>query len=341
MSEKNILLAIIFSVFYLGLSAQGGDFKTIVSQGVFNYEKGDYEEALSFFKQAYRINRKSDYVCYELALTYLALNENENAAIYSGKIIDKGKEYIEDAYLINASAWENLGRTKRAQKIYTKGIKALSGSYLLHYNLALSLYNDKKYDKAQEHAITAVELEHGHGSSHLLLAYIMFDKGERVKSMLPLYYFLFIEQDSDRSATAYELLTTLWNQGVTHQGQKEIRLINAGFEYSEFGAVELALSMIKPLDGTEKHVDSSKNPGLIRFADNNKVLFKVLAESAEGKQGFWWDFYVNFFSKIDQNNLSEPFSYFISSCKYNKDVLIWLSENHKEYKRFSEWIELL
>ncbi len=333
-----IIAFIVFSV--VGkLDSQTKDLETIISRGIGEYEIGNYEEALNFFKQAYKYDKTSDIACYELALAYLALNDNVNAAMYSGKILTrKGAEYKEDAYLINGSAWDNLGREHRARKIYKEGIKKYPGNYLLRYNMALSLFNSKQYDEAQEYAISAVEIQPDHGSSHLLLAYIMFDKGQRVKSMLPLYYFLLIEQDSDRSTTAYDLLTSLWNQGITLQGRKEIRLVNAGYKYSDFGSAELAISLMKAAE--ESNDDIELQNELINFAKNNDSLFKLLSESAIDKEGFWWEFYVDFFTKIEENNLAEPFSYFISSCKHNQDVLMWLSDHHKEFQRFTAWMEV-
>ncbi|MCW3787352.1 tetratricopeptide repeat protein [Plebeiibacterium sediminum] len=333
-----IIASIIFSIIG-GLDAQTKDLETIISRGVAEYELGNYEDALNFFKQAYKYDKSSSVACYELALTHLALKDNENAALFSGKLITrKNAEYQEDAYLINGSAWENLGREHRARKIYKEGIKKFPGNYLLRYNLALSLFNSKEYDEAQKYAISAVELAPDHGSSHLLLAYIMFDKGERVKSMLPLYYFLLIEQDSDRSTTAYDLLTSLWEQGVTMKGQREIMLVNAGYKYSDFGSAELAISLMKAAEKSNE-MDGLQNK-LINFAQNNQTLFKLLSEAAIEKEGFWWDFYVDFFTKIEENNLSEPFSYFISSCKHNEDVLLWLSEHHKDFQRFTAWMEV-
>ncbi len=336
------VLIITFAVFGFCnmMNAQVSDFETLISRGSSEYEIGNYEEALNFFKQAYKYDKSSNVVCYELALTYLALNENENAAIYSGKLIKRDQEYQEDAYLIIGSAWENLGREHRARKMYKEGIKKYPGNYLLRYNLALSLFNAKEYDEAQEYAISAIEIEPKHGSSHLLLAYIMFDKGDRVQSMLPLYYFLLIEQDSDRSNTAYDLLQSLWNQGVTMKGRRDIMLVNAGYKYSDFGPAEQAVSLMKAEESSHKENLENIENKLIHFAQNNQSLFKFLTEASVDKDGFWWEFYVNFFSKIANNNLSVPFSYFISSCKHNEEVLLWLSDHHEDFQRFTAWMEV-
>ncbi|GAF01508.1 tetratricopeptide repeat protein [Saccharicrinis fermentans] len=320
--------------------AQNSDFETIVSRGMTDYHNGKYENALSWYKQAYQMNRNSELVCYQIAATYLTLQDYESAAIYSSKLLKKDGEYSKDAYLINASAWENLGRTKKARKIYREALKKHPSNYLLHYNLALSCFNNHQMEEAMEHTISAIEIYPAHASSHLLLAYTMFDMGERVQSMLPLYYFLLLEQDSDRSSTAYDMLESLWNQGVRVKGQRDIQLIKAGFNYGEFANAELAVSMIQPSDFSEDHAKSKvKNKLLNKFVSNSTTLFKVLEESAVDKDGFWWDFYVNFFSKLHRNELDEAFSYYISGCRFNQDVLLWMSENNQEFQEFSSWME--
>lgn len=343
MKGNRLLVLLLVIVLNSALFAQSSDFETIVSRGIIDYESGKYESALTWFEQAYKMDKKSELACYQLALTQLALHDDQKAAMYSYKVIERNEEYKEDAYLINGSAWENLGRTEKARRIYKEALKIYPDNYLLSYNLALSFFNDGKYDKAQEYVVRAIESYPAHASSHLLLSYIMFDKGERVQSMLPLYYFLLLEQDSDRSETAYELLGSLWNQGVRTKGQRDIQLVEAGFKYNDFASVELAVSMIKASESMAKegnNLSDTSNSLLVKFANNSKVFFKILKDESEDKEGFWWDFYVNFFSKIDKNDLTEPFSYFISSCRYNSDVLLWMSDNHQEFQRFTSWMEV-
>ena len=339
--KKIKLLVLLLFVCAVGKSkAQSVDFETIMSRGLSDYETGKYEDALSWFKQAYKLDRKSDVACYQLAMVHLALQDYTNAAIYSSKVIDRKSELSEDAYLLNGSAWENLGRNKKARRIYNEALKKYPSNYLAHYNLALSLFNEKESDKAQEHVIRAIEIYPAHASSHLLLAYIMFDKGERVQSMLPLYYFLLLEQDSDRSSTAYELLSSLWSQGIRQKGQRDIQLVKAGFKYDEFASAELAVGMIKASENIRKEGESKfSNAILVRFAENNETLFKILEESSKDKYGFYWDFYVKFFKKIQKNNFAEAYSYFISSCRYNDDVLLWMSGHHKEFYAFTTWMQ--
>lgn len=211
------------------INAQNTDFETIMQQGLSDYENGKYEDALTWFKQAFKLNRQSNKACYHVSLAHLALEHYPDAATYSSKVINRGGEYSEDAYLVNAGSWDNLGRHEKATRIYKQALKKWPTSYLIRYNLALSLYNNKKYAKAQEYAINAIEIYPAHASSHLLLAYIMFAQGERIQSMLPLYYFLLLEPEGDRSIAAYELLNNLWSQGVRQKGQRDIQLVQAGY----------------------------------------------------------------------------------------------------------------
>ncbi len=324
------------------INAQSTDFETIMQRGLSDYESGKYENALSWFKQAFKLNRESTKACYYLSLAHLALENYPDAATYSSKAIKKGGEYSEDAYLVNAGSWDNLGRHEKATRIYKQALKNWPASYLIRYNLALSLHNNEKYVQAQEYAINAIEIYPAHASSHLLLAYIMFAQGERIQSMLPLYYFLLLEPEGERSAAAYDLLKNLWNQGVRQKGQRDIQLVQAGYKYDDFASSELSISLIKAaenLENNSKEATYDFNSLLVQFAHRNQSFFKILEEASRDKNGFWWDFYVNFFSKLQNNKLSEPFSYYISTSRYNTDVLLWISAHPAQFQQFSTWME--
>ncbi len=315
------------------LYGQSTDFDVLISKGTTAYDQGKYPEALEYFKQAYKLDKKSEKACYQLALGYLAVGENENAAIYSGKLMDDENDYRKDAYLVNASAWENLGRQFKAKKMYEEGLKLYPSSYLLHYNLALTLNDLKDYDKAMDHVEAAIALKPDHASSHFLLAYIMNNKGERIQSMFPLYYFLLLEPSTERSVRAYEFLELLWDKGLSAKEQKDIRLAKAGFSYNDFAQVELTLSEAK------KQSDS-KVP-LEKFVNNTESLFHILSEMPEDKKGIWWEFYVKFFNTIQRGNLTEAYSYYISNCKYNEEVKIWSGDHIDDLQRFMEWAKKL
>ncbi len=342
MKVNRLLIFILFLNSFGQINAQSSDFDTIMLHGISDYESGKYENALSWFNQAYKINRESNKACYYLSLAHLALENYTDAATYSAKVIRRGGEHSEDAYLVNAGSWDNLGRHEKATKIYKQALKKWPTNYLIHYNLALSLHNDKKYAEAQEYATNAIEIYPAHTSSHILLAYIMFAQGERIQSMLPLYYFLLLEPEGDRSAAAYELLNNLWNQGLRQKGQRDIQLVQAGYKYADFASSELSISLIKSAENMEnnnKEATLNSNSLLVQFAQRNQAFFKILEEASLDKNGFWWDFYVNFFSKLQNNKLTEPFSYYISTSRYNTDVLLWISGHPAHFQKFSTWME--
>ncbi|SMO79702.1 Tetratricopeptide repeat-containing protein [Saccharicrinis carchari] len=342
MKINKLLTCLLFISSFGQLFSQSSDFETILTRGISDYETGRYENALSWFTQAFKLKRESNKACYYLSLAHLALENNEEAATYSAKVIKRGGKYSEDAYLVNATVWANLGRNKKARRIYNQALKKYPTNYLIYYNLAFSLHNDKNFEKAQEYATMSIELHPAHASSHLLLAYIMYAQGERVQSMLPLYYFLLLEPESDRSKAAYELLTNLWNQGIRQKGQRDIQLVAAGFHYDDFAQTELSISLIKAaknIQNERNEAPTSRNNLLVEFAQNNNAFFTILEEASDNKDGFWWDFYVNFFSKLKKNNLNEPFSYYISASRYNDDVLLWMSANMAQFKRFTSWME--
>lgn len=342
MKTNKLLPFLLFILSFGQLNAQHSDFETVLMHGLSDYESGEYKNALSWFQQAYKLNRQSNKAAYYVALTHLALDNNVDAATHSSKVIKRKGDYCEDAYLVNATAWSNLGRKEKAFKILTEASKKFPDNYLIYYNLALTLYKDKNYAKAQEFAIHTIDMYPANAGSHLLLSHIMFAQGERIQSMLPLYYFLLLEPQGQRSANAYDLLINLWNQGMRQKGQRDIQLVKAGYKYGDFAQSELSLSLIETSQNIKTDnlsTTPTHNITLGQFGNRNNALFDILEEASKHKSGFWWDFYVSFFSKIKNNKLTAPFSYYISASRYNDDMLLWMSENESHFNEFATWME--
>ncbi|WP_282038797.1 tetratricopeptide repeat protein [Saccharicrinis aurantiacus] len=333
----------VFSVFSFFVSAQNSDLETIVKKGREAYDAGNFEKSVKWFKQAHKFDKKSEEIMCELALSYLAHGDYTNAALYSGKVIanKKGSDFAEECYIMHGNSWDKQLRRKRAQKTYKEAIEAYPNNYLLYYHLANSLYREKKYEEAQEQLINLFKINPTYGSGHLLMAYIEYDKGERIKAMLPLYYYLLVEQDSERSEGVYDFLNNLWNQGVRVKAQRESKLYTAGVNLGDFAEQEHLLKEYEiNRDTVINEVGGIKNLTLIRFAENTNYLFSSLGNTPEVNYGFYWEFYVDLFAKINRNHYSDAYSYFISDCKYKDDVLLWMSSNYQTFKKFTEWMEL-
>jgi len=319
------------------LFGQNDRINELVSQGTALHDQGRYDEAISKYKAALEIDNNSLVANYELSYTYMVTQQYDKAIKHSGIVIEQNTDYLEESYIVLGSSQDMLGQPDKAIKSFEAGLAKYPNSNLLNYNLALTLFNQKDYEKAEEAAINAVLAKPSHGSSHIILAAIMQIKGQRVKCLMSLYYFLMVEPDSKRSELYYQSLIEQLGQGVTKEGKKKINvnISSSSTKDDEFGAADMMVSML----AASKYIKENKKKSEMElFAENNGSFFSVLGELKKDNKGFWWDFYVTRFNSLLESENCEAFSYYISQSANSEEVTKWIANNPKKMEKFKEWL---
>ena len=336
-NEKNpmkkifLFLAILF-ITQLSIG-QNTDLNNLVEKGIKFHDKGEYAKAIIEYKKALILDPNSSLVNYEIAFSYLSNKEYVKAEKHSKKAIELKDNNLLPSYITYANSLDLQGKSKKAIKVYEKAIKEFD-NYLLYYNYGYTCLNQGKLEKAYSAALKAIEKNSSHGSSHLLLSEVMNKKGERIKAMLPLYFFLLIEPNSSRSAIEYKKLRNYLDQGVKRTSENKINISIPMNNDSDFGAVEMMVSLAKASNSMEENINKDE---LDLFAENNETIFKILGELKKDNTGFWWDLYVPFFYELANQNLVKPYSYYISLSKGEK-VTNWIEENDEEFEKFKNWL---
>ncbi|MDV7140415.1 tetratricopeptide repeat protein [Maribacter sp. TH_r10] len=312
---------------------QHQEIEDLVSKGIELHDKGEYKKAIETYQKALRIDPDSGLINYEIAFSYLSDKDYKNAEIYSKKVIDLQNDHLLLGYITYGNALDMQGKTEEAIKSYEKAMKDFD-HYLLYYNHAITCLNSGDTDKAYDSALKAIINNSAHASSHLILSKIMEKKGSRIKAMLPLYFFLLIEPNSNRSGIEYESLRKYIDHGVSQTLENNINIVVPMNNDADFGAAEMMISLSKASNSLE---DNKGKSDLELFSENNERLFKILGELKKDNSGFWWDLYVPFFYDMTNENLTKPFSYYISLSK-GEEVTKWIDENNIEFEKFSNWI---
>jgi tetratricopeptide (TPR) repeat protein len=320
------------------LFGQDDKLMELISQGIEYHDQGKYDEAIARYKTALELDKKSTLANYELSLTYFVTKQYDDAIKYSTIAIKQNSNHQHESYVVLGSALDMTGNPSKAIKTYEKGLSKFPKSNLLNYNLALTCYHQKDYKKAEKAVIKAIEAKQSHGSSHILLSSIMQEKGQRIKSILPLYYFLMIEPNSTRSLVNYNSLRNLLVQGVEKVDEKNIN-VNVPFSSStasEFSAAEMMISLL----AASKYIEENKDKNDMEFfVETNAGIFSILGELKNNNTGFWWDLYVARFYDLVQSDNCEAYSYYISQSTNNEFVNDWITEHSEEMKTFLEWMK--
>lgn len=321
------------------LFGQDGDrVKALIAEGTQLHDAGRYDEAVDKYKAALAIDGSSWEACYEISFTYMVTGKYAEAIVYSKKVVDMDKDGLQGAYIVLGSCLDLTGKSDQAVKVYEKGLKKFPRSSLLSYNLGLTLYNQKEYDRAEALIVQAISNNPKHGSSHLVLSAVMQAKGQRVKSILPLYYFLMLEPNSKRSPSRYATLMAQLGQGVTQKDEKNID-VRIPFNSSKSDAFSPAEMMVS-LQAASRYMDENKGKSEAElFVETTRSLFSVLGELKKDNSDFWWDLYVTQLYDLVKTGNVEAFCYYISQSDKTKGSERWIFENPGKMQALTSWME--
>jgi len=333
--NRKISQLVLFFFYTISVCAQNNDVELLLEKGVKLSNEGSYRNAISKFENALQLDETLNVAKYELAYIFLKIGDYKKAVRYSREVI-KSKDSLKlEATLILGAAYDQQHEATKSLKVYKKAVKEFPENNLAQFNLGLSYYNRKDWDKAEACLIKAITIDKSYPGSHFLLAHIMINKGETVKSMLSFYYFLLLEQDTQRTSDAYEILEELWKSSVTNLEGKTIISINNG-NNDFYKMVDLAVKMkAESYDGNFEPADR-----LRVFSENTNLLFDVISQTYEGKLGFWELTYLDFFKELHNKGYTESFAYYISNSSYRPQVLVWLSDHFAGFNSFISWMEL-
>ena len=328
----NLILGLLLTI---NLFGQDDKVTELVAQGTELHDQGKYDEAIAKYKTALRIDKNSTLANYELSYTYMVTAKYSNAIKYSRKVIEQDSDNQHGAYVVLGSSLDMSGKADKAIKAYEEGLLKFPNSNLLNYNLALTCYNQKDYEKAEQAVINAILAKPKHGSSHIILAAIMKAKGERVLSLLPTYYFLMLEPNSRRSKINYNSLLNQLGQGVERKNEQDISVNVPTSSDSLFGAAEMMVSLLGASRFTEENRDKSE---MEFFIETTNGLFSILGELKKENSGIWWNLYVSKFYDLIQSNNLEAFCYYISQSTNSYIVNQYITDNADKIGQLKNWM---
>lgn len=298
---------------------------------------GNYQQAIIEYKEVLSIEKNSPIANFELAYTYLNINEYHKTIKYCNRVIRVKSEKLIDALILKGSALDYMGKSKKSIRVYTSAIKRFPDTFLLHYNLGISYYNNNQLQDAKEQLVKAIEIDKLQANSHYALGFLLNDVGDRVESMMSLYFFLMLEPDSDRSVEARKLLVNLWKQNIevdsTLPNKLKVTISPKSTDKSS-NSIDLLVSAIY---ASNIRVNQYKKNDYELLISNTSSFFNLLGNYKKTNTDFWLNLYINFFNDLFNANQVEPFCYYISATCDDSIVNQWLETNRDRIESFSTW----
>lgn len=343
---------------------------SLIQNGINHHDNRDFKQAIKSYKKALDIDSTSTIATYELALSYLALRDFDNAAKYSSKVIDADDEnLLIGAYGIKSESLAETGEIDKAISLLEGALIILGNNYYLHFNLALNYYNKNNLDKTIFHVDNALNLNKSQSAPYLLSAYALRDKERWVQSILSFQLFLLMEPDSHRSRNAFkELLQTMQLKEISEKPiersfiQKQLKKHSQTNKKDSIKKEPLSLALGTSQGINRKAVydaiETTKDSLEVKFAANDSIsadstntilynsfkevtrsIFTSLSEQNDGtKKGIIWSFHVPVITKILNSNYFDTYCRYISVA-YFPESLKWWENNQQNAAKFVRWFE--
>jgi len=334
MTMKKQLITLVFMVLAFGLYGQS-TIHSLVQKGIEYHDNQQYSEAIKTYKLALAIDSKSPLANYEIAMTYFYTKAYKRSIKHLNKVLKQKNDYLLDAYNAKAACLDYMGKQNKAIKTYKKALEIFSNSFLLNYNLGFTYYNIENYKEADKCLMNAIALNPNHAKSHLLLGLSKYSQKKRIKSLLSLYYFLFLDAGSKNASQALNIIKKQRATCVSVDPSSNSNSINILPQSdATFATADMLLCLI---EASKKRPErNGKRPGR-PFAEETRKFFQALGElKKENATGLWWNRYVPFFYKLSQTEHFETFWHYIGACECEKDAA-WLNTNEGKFKRFISW----
>lgn len=340
MMKKYIFLAI-FLLKSLTFFAQTAE--TLIEEGVMRYQEGDFEGAKAKYQEVLKQDKMHPEANYELALVYSTQSDFKSAIKHVDLVIKSKASIAYMAYALKGACQDYMGTPKAAIKSFKKGI-ALNDQYQpLYYSLGLTSLKLNQFKEAELALIQSLYLDAFHANSHFLLGLLKADQNNNTQAMLAFLNFLILEPEGERAKQAFEIIKEIQGNNIKLTTAKEINInINAFGNQSEFSFLDFMLPLMKANAIVEAQDNVSETPAtpFEKFSNHNKKVLQLIAENKKDKQGFWWDFYVDFFKDIvNDEEIFITFSNHIGMVDPSFETTTWLEENSLAFEKFRFWIQ--
>ena len=307
----------------------------LVRTGVMHHDRGDYETAINYYKQAMGFSPNHPVICYEMGFSYLSLGDNKTALeMAEGGIAEAKRRNDQDVIPslldLKGSALDNLGRSEEAINVYLEALNNYGvHNTFLYYNLAVSYYRIEKREEAVEALTVGLFINQNHASSNYLMGKICMEDGKKTQAFYSLCYFLLLEPNTERALQSYNTILFMLKQ------EEMIGFSDNG----AFTASDMIISVAFALDEENFRLsDTEKTKAKLYYImtslEDLKNSGRIQRNSGDE---LWWDFFSPFFNRIALSD------YFGMYCRYisisvDPDADSWIENESAKIGVFFEWL---
>ena len=341
---KNLLRLLPFVLlFTLSRAFAQDDAATLTKAGVALSNEKNYTAAIDKYKAALTADPEYAPANYQLAYTLNASGKGLEAIPYLQKTYKSttaSANLIRGAYLLAGSIYDQAHQYEKAIATYQQGIAAMGSnkdapptkaqSQPMFYNLSLTYFHSKQYEKAENNVEMAVLLDPADANSQRIYALACFHQNKRAEALLGLCSFLLLEPNTARSAEAYGNIQHILQGGILkpEPGQTPFSTLPKTLKHNQ------TINQIVKGFATRRYASAGD-----LLAAQLKAIFTALNNNityTEWDQFFGAN-YGNYFDKMAQTPNMPAFARLISLS--TPESAKWAKDNAQQMAGLDAWVK--
>jgi len=336
MKQLTLLLTCLFLTFQSIAQDNPSKVEAFITEGIKLHDAKKYDEAISSYKEALKLDADNATANYELAFSLMSQGATKDAIPYLEKATKTKSSVSVNAFDLLGSIYDDMNQKEKAIEYFKKGIEANPNYQRIYYNIAITSIRMGKEKEAAPYLVEALKRDPNHASSHNLYASMMAQNPEtKIDAILAFCNFLILEPTSKRSVLAFKDLKSLLGSGVSKTDKVNNISIGSGTD-TERNAANLTVSM--------SGLASGLVPGLSetdKLAEQLKMIFSTVGELSEKKtqKDFFWSYYADYFGKMAATEYMPMVAHIVGFTADEKENQKWINDNQVQFVNFGKWEE--
>lgn len=313
----------------------------LVYEGIKYHDKEDYENAISKYDQALKLDKDNLFALVEMAYSLLAQKKYDETIKVSElalKVHKTGDE-LKTLYVTYGNALDMLDKATESIAAYDMGIKQFPNEQMLYFNKAITLRGLKRNSEALIALEKSILLKPDHPGSHNAISLILRDQGNYIGSLLACFRFFTLEPTSTRATNVLDRAKELMKAGVTKQGDKNINIVLPSGEKSKENTFQTAYTMLSMAAALDYGAEYNNETDVQRFKRKFDAICAALEVSQKENSGFLWSYYVPYFLELKAKGFSEIFANVAFASLKKPEITKYLQDNNPKLKIFAAWAD--
>ncbi len=307
---KSVFIVILITLSTLAAAAQEPskiqkENAQTIKEAIALQSAGNLDESNQKLTDLYALHFMEDFVCWQLANNYYRIGDIKKAERFAGEAMGEGSKYVLQAGIIKAMCL---------------GIRHQSAEQLaLLERLAKAFPTESKATP----------------SIHLLIATLNNDRKLYIHAFLAYYMHLFTAPANGKETVA--ALAEIMNRRDVNTVIDEKTANDTRLTKEE---ADLIWAMLLTTELKNCATDSESGlPDVDNFVENSRRLLTSVCQSIENREGFYEEYYVDFYSKLLSDNMLDAFLYYSLARTYPDAINDAIPMSKDKMEEFADWLE--